>query len=878
MSAFRSTTRPDDATPFSIIHGRPFNAAIDAKYQWGSLQYVSGRETDNTMTPRVTACIAIGQIHNGTGTGMFYSLASGHILKANHSTAMPFSQEVIQFLNALAAKDQRVSSREPLFQFHGQEMSDCPPGDHPTQTDPDQGELQEDPQGQDFPALPDQEETEDTSSPYDQQQPLAAPSPEAEAPYRAESLQEPLLQALPTNFRGETTPGEDPSLPIHDEEPVQENNLDDIYPPQGDNVPGVLPRPWRPPKTPTPTTTPTRPRPVAVQDPRSNAETHEDSPSIHRYPSRTRSAPTRLNLTCIADKIATLSVMHVTAKRAMRDDPEQSEPAIMQELQNLTDKLVLRGVHTENLTPGQRSRILRSQMNVTKKVTPSSDGSGRTLDRVKARLVAGGDGQDRNHYSRSETTSPTASTSGLAITLMLAAATGCHCVTADIGCAYLNATMPKNDPDKLVFIRIPPHIAAMLVKVDPKMRKYLRTDGSLVAELDRALYGCVESAQLWFKEITSCLTALGFRPNVTDPCILNMKVKGVMITIVIYVDDLLFVCTDLSIVHRVIAALRRRYGEVKTVEGLVHHYLGVVIDFTDSPLITLNQTGMIEDIVATTRSAALKAGIDGSKVPHKTGSRIHPKTPAAGYLFSVTEDKEPISDELKAIFHTAVAKVLFLANRTRPDVLTAVSFLTKRVLYPTAEDWEKLSRLLSYLEATKDLKQRLGATLPLRIRTYVDASFAVHPDMKSHTGVCISLGTGCFYAKSTGQKINTTSSCQAELVAVSKGMQQSIFASYLIEGQGYPRPLVTVFQDNQSAIKLIENGRSNSELTRHIEIGYYWIKNLVDRGLIEVIYCPTGEMIADLFTKPLQGTLFEYMRGKVLGVSPLAFPLITPEN
>ena len=90
---------------------------------------------------------------------------------------------------------------------------------------------------------------------------------------------------------------------------------------------------------------------------------------------------------------------------------------------------------------------------------------------------------------------------------------------------------------------------------------------------------------------------------------------------------------------------------------------------------------MIKDIITTTRSAALSAGIDGSKAPHKTGSRITPKTPAAAYLFNVTEGKEPISDELKAIFHTAVAKILFLANRTRPDVLTVVSFLTKRVLH-----------------------------------------------------------------------------------------------------------------------------------------------------------------------------------------------------
>ena len=67
-------------------------------------------------------------------------------------------------------------------------------------------------------------------------------------------------------------------------------------------------------------------------------------------------------------------------------------------------------------------------------------------------------------------------------------------------------------------------------------------------------------------------------------------------------------------------------------------------------------------------------------------------------------------------------------------------------------------------------------------------------------------------------------------------------------------------------------------LKRHIEIGYYWVKDLVDRGLMEVISCPTGEMIADIFTKPLQGALFEYMRGKVLWTSPLAFPTLVPKN
>ena len=131
------------------------------------------------------------------------------------------------------------------------------------------------------------------------------------------------------------------------------------------------------------------------------------------------------------------------------------------------------------------------------------------------------------------------------------------------------------------------------------------------------------------------------------------------------------------------------------------------------------------------------------------------------------------------------------------------------------------------------------------------------------------MGIGCFYAKSKGQKISTTSSCQAEVVALAKGLQQSIYSSYFLAGQGYKIPPIIVNQDNHSTIKLISNGKSNSELTRHIQIGYYWVKDLINRGLITIEYCPTEVMIVDFFTKPIQGTLFNQMREKVTDISPV---------
>jgi hypothetical protein len=127
------------------------------------------------------------------------------------------------------------------------------------------------------------------------------------------------------------------------------------------------------------------------------------------------------------------------------------------------------------------------------------------------------------------------------------------------------------------------------------------------------------------------------------------------------------------------------------------------------------------------------------------------------------------------------------------------------------------------------------------------------------------LGTGAMYTKSTTQKINTTSSCEFELVALSKGLQQTIWSRFFLSSQGYKDTHITVYQDNKSTIKLIEKGRPAAEQSRHIQIGYFWVHDLITRGILSVVFCSTDDMCADYFTKPLTGTLFDTMRNKIMG-------------
>jgi hypothetical protein len=289
--------------------------------------------------------------------------------------------------------------------------------------------------------------------------------------------------------------------------------------------------------------------------------------------------------------------------------------------------------------------------------------------------------------------------------------------------------------------------------------------------------------------------------------------------------------------------------------GTVHNYLGMVLDFSSPPYVSISQVGMIGDIIRKARESPTM------KIP--TAS---PKSLATEQLFEVSPDSPPLTEKAQANFHSILASFNFIGGRGRPDLIPYLAAGLKRVLAPTEEDERKAARFVGYVESTRNLTLRLRCYLPPKISAFIDASFATHPNMRSHSGVCLTMGVGAFYSKSTAQKLNSTSSCHAEMVALAKCMQQGLWSKYFIEDQGYPPSPITAFQDNQSTIKLMENGRPTSGLSRHIRIGYFWVHNLILKKVIKMVYCPTEFMIADIMIKPLQESLFRTMRDRIMGI------------
>jgi hypothetical protein len=176
-----------------------------------------------------------------------------------------------------------------------------------------------------------------------------------------------------------------------------------------------------------------------------------------------------------------------------------------------------------------------------------------------------------------------------------------------------------------------------------------------------------------------------------------------------------------------------------------------------------------------------------------------------------------------------------------------------------------LFRVLCYLKGTVNL----GIILrpgdgPIQLSAYADASYGVHPDGKSHSGLVIALGSGPVFVRSSKQRIVTKSSTEAELISLSDSCSQVIWSRDFLAAQGYDIGPATVFQDNQSTMALAERGRSNSDRTRHIHIRYFFVKDRMKSGEISIEHMPTEDMIADFLTKPLTGEAFVRMRDKLL--------------
>ena len=398
-------------------------------------------------------------------------------------------------------------------------------------------------------------------------------------------------------------------------------------------------------------------------------------------------------------------------------------------------------------------------------------------------------------------------------------------------------------------MRLDQLLSGMMIKLSPDYAKYTDHRGCIVVRLEKALYGCVESAALWHEHLSDTLKGLGFSKNKHEWCVFNRSdSKGVQCTIALHVDDLLISSVSTEMIESLCVGLKRKYGDMSRTDGPVVNYLGMVFDMRHPGEARVSMKGYVDDL------------LEGSDIPGVA------RTPATDGLFDI-RDVPAVSEDRRAKFHSLVAKILYLAKRTKPECLTAISFLATRVTKCTTDDEEKLQRLVRYIRHSGSRGIVLSpGKIGIVISMFVDAAYGVHQDRTSHTGSCVVIGDrGAVHCKSAKQSSMSKSSTEAELIALSDSANQALYLRWFLIDQGYKMGPVTLYQDNTSTMALVSRGKPGAERTRHIDIRYFWIADRVKNREAVVKHMGTTEMYANILTNPLQGTQFVYERQCLTG-------------
>ena len=429
------------------------------------------------------------------------------------------------------------------------------------------------------------------------------------------------------------------------------------------------------------------------------------------------------------------------------------------------------------------------------------------LAKCKARLVVRGDQQLKTAIGN--TYAATLAIRSFRTLIAMAARFDLELLQYDAVNAFVNADLDEN-----VFMRLPPGH---------------RKSGKILI-LNKALFGLRKSPILWQKLFTKALQDIGFKPIPHETCCLTYD----GITIFFYVDDIVlaFQQDRKAQALGLIKQLERRF-KLSGGEEL-QWFLGIeVIRDRKQRLIWLSQSAYIDKI------ANLADTMQSDKTPMAREELLPYGQRAPPHVINRYQKK--------------VGSLLYAAVTTRADIAFAVSRLSRFMTNPAPEHHAAADRVLLYLKRYRDLGLQFGGGDEFLVAS--DASFADNTvDRKSSQAYAMQLFGGLIGWRANKQETVTTSTTEAELLALSQAAKEGIYVSRLLQELTVKLDdhRIRLLCDNVQTIRLVNDdiARLRTKL-RHVDIHNHWLRQEIQRQSIIVQYTPSEQMIADGLTKVL---------------------------
>jgi hypothetical protein len=450
----------------------------------------------------------------------------------------------------------------------------------------------------------------------------------------------------------------------------------------------------------------------------------------------------------------------------------------------------------------------------------------------KARLVALGNTQKPGQYGA--TFSPVVRLDSVRIGLAIAAAYDWEIEALDIKGAFLNATLEER-----IYMRQP---------------EGFNDKTGRVCRLIKTIYGLKQSGRNWNLRLDNTLTKHGFKRLESDHCVYIRHIGDATAILFVWVDDILICANSVAELEKVKSTLEGEF-EVKFL-GLPRFYLGIEVTRERSTnSISLSQSTYVNDLLH-------RFKMDQS-TPVST-----PMNPSV----SLAKHDSPVDQASSSYYAVAIGSLLYAAMCTRPDIAFAVNTLAQFTSNPGEEHWTAVKRVMRYLKGTHDYSLTYSSQGEKDWSTdvvgYSDADWGSdHVDRKSISGYTFMIGDASISWSSKKQATVALSSTEAEYVAASHATTQAIWLRQLLKELRFPQSKSTIIRcDNQSAIALARDAQFHAR-TKHIDIRHHFIRDKLEDGTIDIIYCSTNDMLADILTKGLAKPKHEYLRSEI-GVRP----------
>jgi hypothetical protein len=479
--------------------------------------------------------------------------------------------------------------------------------------------------------------------------------------------------------------------------------------------------------------------------------------------------------------------------------------------------------------------------------------------RLKCRLVYRGDLQVAGlNYVADELYAPVMDKTSFRMLLAIGAAHHAHIETLDINLAFLYGEMKDE-----IYMSPP---------------KGITLPFGMVWKILKSLYGTKQAPAIWYGVLRDWLYSIGWESTKADSCVFYKFDKdGNFFYIGVHVDDMLMVTTSSKMLSEFKEATTARFSFKDQGELNNREFTGCFVEYNrEEGRVSLSCDRSVENLLKLT-------GFEDCN-PHVT--------PIAKHDY---RDTSLDTSYLAKIFGSISGHANWLSVLCRPDIALASSLLsTYNWLEPTVSDVKDAIRLLRYLKGTLAAFPRMGVTFiaksyssinaALTPISFADSDHAGDPaggqtTKRSRSGQCIWFGGGLIYWRSALQKTVATSTTYAEIIALSDMCKQLVWILALLSQLSLPQCTVPVYEDNQPAIDSLMAHR-NSQRTRHYDIRYFWVRELMDeQKIIDLRKIHTKENYADFWTKILpKDEMIQAIRSFMFEPLPIKFHHSNKEN